>query len=99
MAESAYARRTSLRSGAVFGMTSVSEDEPNQVFRLGIKQTIASLRHEGPWGVVDHFAISVENFNRDTVTEHLNQQGLTPQPNVQFGFHIKDPDGVVVQIV
>ena len=24
--------------------------------------------------------------------------GLTPQQNVQFGFHIKDPDGVVVQI-
>ncbi|MBI2188368.1 MAG: VOC family protein [Acidobacteria bacterium] len=83
----------------VFGMTPVSEDKPNQILRLGMKRTIVSLRHEGPSGVTDHFAISVENFNRDTVTDALKQHGLTPQQNVQFGFHIKDPDGVVVQIV
>ena len=84
---------------SVFGMTPVSEDKPNQILRLGMKRTIVSLRHEGPSGVVDHFAISVENFNRDAVTEQLKQHGLTPQQNVQFGFHIKDPDGAVVQIV
>ncbi|MGH9254999.1 MAG: VOC family protein [Vicinamibacterales bacterium] len=84
---------------SVFGMTQVSEDRPNQILRLGMKQAIVSLRHEGPSGVVDHFAISVENFNRDAVTAQLKQHGLTPQQNVQFGFHIKDPDGVVVQIV
>ena len=84
---------------SVFGMTPVSEDKPNQILRLGMKRTIVSLRHEGPSGVADHFAISVENFNRDAVTEQLKQHGLTPQQNVQFGFHIKDPDGVVVQIV
>ena len=83
----------------VFGMTPVSEDKPNQILRLGTTRTIVSLRHEGPSGVVDHFAISVENFNRDAVTEQLKQHGLTPQQNVQFGFHIKDPDGAVVQIV
>ena len=84
---------------SVFGMTPVSEDKPNQILRLGMKRTIVSLRHEGPSGVIDHFAISVENFNRDAVTEQLKRQGLTPQQNVQFGFHIKDPDGAVVQIV
>ena len=83
----------------VFGMTSVSEDKPNQILRLGTNRTIVSLRHEGPSGVTDHFAISVENFNRDAVTGQLKQHGLTPAQNVQFGFHIKDPDGVVVQIV
>jgi catechol 2,3-dioxygenase-like lactoylglutathione lyase family enzyme len=83
----------------VFGLTQVSEDKPNQILRLGAKQTIVSLRHEGPAGVVDHFAISVENFNRQAVTDKLATHGLTPQQNVQFGFHIKDPDGVVVQIV
>jgi catechol 2,3-dioxygenase-like lactoylglutathione lyase family enzyme len=83
----------------VFGMTPVSEDKPNQILRMGMKRTIVSLRHEGPSGVVDHFAISVENFNRDAVTEQLKQHGLTPQQTVGFGFHIKDPDGVVVQIV
>jgi catechol 2,3-dioxygenase-like lactoylglutathione lyase family enzyme len=83
----------------VFGLTTVSEDKPNQILRLGTNRTIVSLRHEGPSGVTDHFAISVENFNRDAVTERLKQHGLTPAQNVQFGFHIKDPDGTVVQIV
>ena len=83
----------------VFGMTPLSEDKPNQILRLGMKRTIVSLRHEGPAGVVDHFAISVENFNTQAVTERLVPHGLNPQQNVQFGFHVKDPDGVVVQIV
>ena len=83
----------------VFGITPLSEDKPNQILRLGAKQTIVSLRHEAPAGVVDHFAIKVENFNREAVTQQLAALGLTPQQNVQFGFHIKDPDGVVVQVV
>jgi catechol 2,3-dioxygenase-like lactoylglutathione lyase family enzyme len=83
----------------VFGLSPVSEDRPNQILRLGTNRTIVSLRHEGPSGVTDHFAISVENFNRDAVTEQLKQHGLTPAQNVQFGYHIKDPDGVVVQVV
>ena len=92
-------QRSSAFYQSVFGMTPVSEDKPNQILRLGMKKTIVSLRHEGPAGVVDHFAISVENFNRETVTQRLATHGLTPQQNVQFGFYIKDPDGVVVQIV
>jgi catechol 2,3-dioxygenase-like lactoylglutathione lyase family enzyme len=83
----------------IFGMAPLSEDKPNQILRLGMKRPSVSLRHEGPSGVVDHFAISVENFNREVVTGQLKAHGLTPQENVQFGFHIKDPDGVVVQIV
>jgi catechol 2,3-dioxygenase-like lactoylglutathione lyase family enzyme len=83
----------------VFGLTQVSEDKPNRILRLGTNRTIVSLRYEGPSGVTDHFAISVENFNRDAVTEQLKQHGLTPAQNVQFGFHIRDPDGTVVQVV
>jgi catechol 2,3-dioxygenase-like lactoylglutathione lyase family enzyme len=83
----------------VFGMTQVSEDKPNQILRLGTQRTIVSLRHEGQPGLVDHFAITVDNFDRDRVTEQLKPHGLTPQNNIQFGFHIKDPDGAVVQIV
>ena len=85
---------------SVFGMTPISEDKPNQILRLGMKRTIVSLRHEPPTtGIVDHFSISVENFNRDAVTRELQSHGLTPQNNIQFGFHVKDPDGVVVQVV
>jgi len=77
----------------------VSEDKPNRILRLGLKRTLVSLRRESQAGVVDHFAIGVENFNKEAVTQELKQRGLTPQENIQFGFHIKDPDGMVVQIV
>jgi catechol 2,3-dioxygenase-like lactoylglutathione lyase family enzyme len=83
----------------IFGLSQVSEDKPNRILRLGLKRTLVSLRRESEVGVVDHFAIGVENFNKEAVTQELKQRGLTPQENIQFGFHIKDPDGVVVQIV
>ena len=83
----------------LFGMSVVSEDKPNQILRLGANRTIVSLRHEGQPGTVDHFAIRVENFNRESATRELKQHGMTPQENVQFGFYIKDPDGAIVQIV
>ena len=78
----------------------LSEDKPNQILRLGRDRTIVSLRHEPPMtGVVDHFAIAVEGFSRQAVTELLKSHGLTTQENIQYGFYVKDPDGVVVQIV
>ena len=83
----------------VFGLSALSEDKPNRILRLGIKRAVVSLRQEPPAGVVDHFAIGVENFNRAAVTEVLKQHGLTPQENIEFGFHVKDPDKVNVQIV
>ena len=84
----------------VFGLSPLSEDKPNQILRLGSKRTLVSLRHEGAAsGVVDHFAIAVGNFNKEAATRQLRQHGLTPQENVQYGFHVKDPDGMIVQVV
>lgn len=70
--------------GTVFGLTPVSEDKENT---------------QNPPGLIDHFALGVQGFNRDTATQVLKQHGLTPANNVEFGFHVKDPDGAVVQIV
>ena len=88
----------------IFGLTPVSEDKANRILRLGaggtgVDSTIVSLRQQDPRGLIDHFAISVEQFNRDAVTQVLKQHGLTPDQNIEFGFHVKDPDGAVVQIV
>ncbi len=88
----------------VFGLMPVSEDKPNRILRLGaggtgVDRTIVSLRQQNPRGLIDHFAISVEQFDRDAVTQVLKQHDLTPDQNIEFGFHIKDPDGAVVQIV
>jgi catechol 2,3-dioxygenase-like lactoylglutathione lyase family enzyme len=83
----------------VFGMVPLSEDKQNRILRLGAGRVIVSIRQQDPPGLIDHFAIAVEGFNRPAVTQVLKQHGLTPQDNIEFGFHVKDPDGAVVQIV
>jgi hypothetical protein len=64
-----------------------------------VGSTIVSLRQQDPPGLIDHVAISVESFNRDAATQVLKSHGLTPDQNIEFGFHVRDPDGAVVQIV
>jgi catechol 2,3-dioxygenase-like lactoylglutathione lyase family enzyme len=83
----------------VFGLTVLSEDKPNEIARLGAGKIIVSLHHKSPTGLVDHFAIGVENFNKEAVTAKLKQLGITPEENLDAGFHIKDPEGMNVQIV
>lgn len=82
-----------------FGLTILSEDKPNEIVRLGADKIFFSLHHKAPTGIVDHYAIGVENFNKERVTEQLKQLGLTPEENLDAGFHIKDPEGMNVQIV
>ena len=85
--------------GRVFGLTLVNEDKANKIARLGAGgKILVSLRVEPPPGVIDHFAVGVDGFNREAVTADLKGFGLTPAENIQFGFHVKDPDGAVVQI-
>ena len=83
----------------MFGLSVVSEDKPNEIVRLGVGRALVSLHHKSPPGRVDHFAIGVENFNRDSVTKQLQQLGVNPEENLDAGFHIQDPEGMSVQIV
>ena len=84
----------------MFGLTHVSEDKPNEIVRLGAAgKVLVSLHHKSPTGLVDHFAIGVENFNREAATRELKARGMTPEENLDAGFHIKDPEGISVQIV
>ena len=83
----------------VFGLKLVNEDKANKIARLGTGgKILVSLRVEPPPGVIDHFAIGVDGFNRQAVTADLKGFGLSPAENIEFGFHVKDPDGAVVQI-
>ena len=85
--------------GRVFGLTLVNEDKANKIARLGAGgKILVSLRIEPPPGIIDHFAIGVDGFNRETVTADLKGFGLEPRETIEFGFHVKDPDGAVVQI-
>ena len=83
----------------MFGMTILSEDKPNEIVRLGVGKVLVSLHHKSPTGLVDHFAIGVEKFNKEAVTRQLKEFGITPEDNLDAGFHIKDPEGMAVQIV
>jgi len=83
----------------MFGLTILSEDKPNEIVRLGAGKVLVSLHHKRPTGLVDHFAIGVEKFDKDVVTRELKARGANPEDNLDAGFHIVDPEGISVQIV
>lgn len=83
----------------LFGLTVLSEDEEHGILRLGSQHVIISIRKEKPYGIVDHFGVRVESFNKEAVARTLQQHGLKPDENWQYGYYIKDPDGVNVQLL
>ena len=82
----------------MFGFTVISQDQPHGIIRLGNTRTLVSLNHESPAGIVDHFAIGIPRFTRESATNYLKQRGATPLNDPYAGLHIKDPDGINVQI-
>ncbi len=83
----------------MFGFKVVSQEPPREIVRLGNKNVLVSLNHGGPAGIVDHFAIGIPAFNRVAVEAYLRQHGATPLQGDYAGLHIKDPDGINVQII
>ena len=83
----------------VFGLSILGEDKPNEIVRMGTTRVIVSLHHNAPTGIVDHFAIAIDGFDRDGVTRALKQHGLTAEENLDYGFYVRDPEGIPVQIV
>ena len=81
----------------VFACT-VNKREGNNQLMFG--RNFLVLRPATPAAKVDHFAIGVDNFNKDSVTADLKSRGVTPidQQGGGFGFHVLDPDGFPVQI-
>ena len=81
----------------VFGGTVNKRDGNNQ---LVFRKDFLVLRPGTPAAKVDHLAIGVDNFNKDSVTADLKARGATPidQQGGGFGFHVLDPDGFPVQI-
>jgi catechol-2,3-dioxygenase len=83
----------------IFGLSILNEDKSNAIVRMGGTRTIVSLHQKPPTGIVDHYAIAIEGFDRESATKTLARQGLSAQTNLDYGFHVKDPEGVPVQIV
>src|SRR5436853_6380257 len=81
----------------VFACTVNKRDGNNQ---LMFGKNFLVLREGKPAAKVDHFAIGVDNFKKESVTADLKSRGVTPidQQGGGFGFHVLDPDGFPVQI-
>jgi catechol 2,3-dioxygenase-like lactoylglutathione lyase family enzyme len=82
----------------MFGFSVVSEDKPRSIVRLGNTRTLVSLNRESPAGIVDHFAIGVPRFTKEAAASYIKQRGATPLDDPFAGLHVKDPDGINVQI-
>lgn len=83
----------------VFGLKVLNEDKENEIVRMGVTRIIVSLHRKAPVGIVDHYAIAIEGFDRAAVTAELAKHGLTAEENLDYGFFVRDPEGVPVQIV
>ena len=83
----------------IFGLRVINEDKENEIVRMGVTRIIVSLHRKPPVGIVDHFAIAIDDFNRDRVTAELAKHGLQAQENLDYGFFVRDPEGIPVQIV
>ena len=82
----------------MFGFSVVSQDEPLGIVRLGTTRTLVSLNRQSPAGIVDHFAIGIPRFSKESAARYLTQHGASPLDDRYAGLHVKDPDGVNVQI-
>ena len=85
----------------VFGLSILNQDEANKIVRMGPMggRIIVSLHEKGPTGIVDHYAIAIRDFNQGQVTAALAARGLEAQNNLDYGFYVRDPAGIPVQIV
>lgn len=90
----------------VFGLVPNGRDDANKILRLGPKpapgergKVIVSIRQQPPAGMVDHWAFRIEGFDAKAATPVLQAHGLKPDNTIEYGFYVKDPDGVVVQMV
>jgi len=85
----------------LFGMKCVFDDgnkcsvafgNPERAFYIG------PSRQPGKQPIVDHFAISIENFDLRAVETELSRLGLDPEPDGDCAWTILDPDGYRVQV-
>lgn len=82
----------------MFGFSMVSEDKPLGILRLGNGRTLVSFNRQAPVGIVDHFSIGVPNFTKEAATRYLESRGARVYDDPYAGLHVKDPDGINVQV-
>jgi catechol 2,3-dioxygenase-like lactoylglutathione lyase family enzyme len=81
-----------------FDFPVMSHDQKLGITHLGHTKMLVSLNQQSPAGIVDHFAIGIPRFSKETAARYLTQRGTTPLNDPYAGLHVKDPDGINVQI-
>jgi catechol 2,3-dioxygenase-like lactoylglutathione lyase family enzyme len=81
-----------------FDFAVISHDQKLGITHLGNTKMLVSLNQQSPAGIVDHFAIGIPNFSKETAARYLTQRGAMPLNDPYAGLHVKDPDGINVQI-
>src|SRR6266850_3272858 len=74
----------------MFGFSGISQDQPLGIVRLGTNRSLVSLNRQSPAGIVDHFAIGVARFSKESAARYLKQRNGTPEDDPYAGLHIKD---------
>ena len=70
-----------------------AENRPAGAVTLKVGKSHIVLRPGTPAGKVDHFAVGVDHFNKDTIIADLKARGAMPSDKGEAGLHVLDPDG------
>jgi len=83
----------------LLGMGVTNDD--GTLCRLGFGDSFIVARETGESDNkprVDHFAITIANWDKDAVEAELRRRGFDPRPDTDNSFIVKDPDGFDLQI-
>jgi catechol 2,3-dioxygenase-like lactoylglutathione lyase family enzyme len=73
---------------------------PDESAFLGVgSRLILAIRKKSPGRELDHYALLMNNFDRDRVTRELLSRGAQTKQTPATGFYIEDPDGIKVQLM
>jgi catechol 2,3-dioxygenase-like lactoylglutathione lyase family enzyme len=88
-----YAKTRDFYEG-LFGMK-ISHDNGRECYmEFGATHFIPrNARPGSPTPRVDHIAYTIGDWDRKGVEEELKRRGLSPRPDEETSFHVKDPDG------
>ena len=78
----------------------VSHDDGRQCY-LSFGNTFLlprNARQDRTAPLVDHIAYTIETWDKNAVEAELKRRGLSPTPDTEDSFHVKDPDGFNLQI-
>jgi catechol 2,3-dioxygenase-like lactoylglutathione lyase family enzyme len=83
----------------VFGLPVQSENKAAELVQLKLGPSHLSIRRGDGRKGVDHFAIGLDRFNKDSVIADLKARGAVPREDPGAGLHVVDPDGLNVQLI